>query len=125
MFTWYWLADLCAEHGLPFVLGQALDMKALHGGTATNDQIDAQNIAVLLRGGMLPQASVSPAERRATRDLLRRRMPLARKRGALLAHVQNTNRQSNLPALGKKIADKTNGRVCQLCGEFGLAPNGG
>jgi hypothetical protein len=31
-------------------------MKAIHGGTAKNDQIDAQKIAVLLRGGMLPQA---------------------------------------------------------------------
>jgi hypothetical protein len=24
MFTWYWLADLCAEQGIPFVLGHAL-----------------------------------------------------------------------------------------------------
>ena len=24
MFAWYWLADLCAEHGIPFVLGHAL-----------------------------------------------------------------------------------------------------
>jgi hypothetical protein len=24
IFTWYWLADLCAEQGLPFVLGHAL-----------------------------------------------------------------------------------------------------
>ena len=104
MFTWYWLADLCAEHGIPFVLGHARSMKAIHGGKAKNDKIDAQKIAVLLRGGMLPQASVSPAEMRATRDLLRRRMHLARKRGALLAHVQNTNSQYNLPAIGKKIA---------------------
>ncbi len=106
MFTWYWLADLCAEHGIPFVLGHALYMKALHGGKAKNDKIDAHTIAVLLRGGMLPQAYVSPAARRATRDLLRRRMHLARKRGALLAHVQNTNSQYNLPAIGKKIAYK-------------------
>jgi transposase len=108
MFTWYWLADLCAEHGIPFVLGHALYMKAIHGGKAKNDKIDAQKIAVLLRGGMLPQAYVYPAEMRATRDLLRRRMHLARKRGELLAHVQNTNSQYNLPALGKKIAYKTN-----------------
>jgi transposase len=108
MFTWYWLADLCADHGIPFVLGHALYMKAIHGGTATNDTIDAHTIAVLLRGGMLPQASVYPAERRATRDLLRRRMPLARKRGALLAHVHNTNSQDNLPAIGKKLTSKAN-----------------
>ena len=23
MFAWYWLADLCAEHSIPFVLGHA------------------------------------------------------------------------------------------------------
>jgi transposase len=108
MFTWYWLADLCAEHGIPFVLGHALYMKAIHGGKAKNDKIDAHKIAVLLRGGMLPQAYVYPAAMRATRDLLRRRMHLARKRGELLAHVQNTNSQYNLPAIGKKIAYKAN-----------------
>jgi len=108
MFTWYWLADCCSDHGLPFVLGHALYMKAIHGGKAKNDKIDAHKIAVLLRGGMLPQAYVYPAEMRATRDLLRRRMHLARKRGELLAHVQNTNSQYNLPAIGKKIAYKAN-----------------
>jgi transposase len=108
MFTWYWLADLCAEHGIPFVLGHALYMKAIHGGKAKNDKSDAHKIAVLLRGGMLPQAYVYPAEMRATRDLLRRRMHLARKRGELLAHVPNTNSQYNLPAISKKIAYKTN-----------------
>ena len=56
IFPWYWLADLCAREGIPFVLGHALSMKAIHGGKAKNDKIDAQKIAVLLRGGMLPQA---------------------------------------------------------------------
>src|SRR5919108_2477189 len=108
IFTWYWLADLCAEEGIPFVLGHALYMKAIHGGKAKNDKIDSQKIAALLRGGMLPQAYVYPAQMRATRDLLRRRMHLAHKRAELLAHVQNTNSQYNLPAIGKKIAYKAN-----------------
>jgi transposase len=108
IFTWYWLADLCAREKLPFVLGHALYMKAIHGGKAKNDRIDAQKIAVLLRGGMLPQAYVYPAEMRATRDLLRRRMHLMRKRAELLTHVQQTNCQYNLPEIGKKIAYKTN-----------------
>jgi transposase len=108
IFTWYWLADLCAEQGLPFVLGHALYMKAIHGGKAKNDKIDSQKIAALLRGGMLPQAYVYPAEMRATRDLLRRRTHLMRKRAELLAHVQNTNSQYNLPEIGKKIAYKAN-----------------
>jgi transposase len=108
IFTWYWLADLCAQEGIAFVLGHALYMKAIHGGKAKNDKIDSQKIAVLLRGGMLPQAYVYPAEMRATRDLLRRRTHLMRKRADLLAHVQNTNSQYNLPEIGKKIAYKAN-----------------
>jgi transposase len=108
IFTWYWLADLCAQEGIPFVLGHALYMKAIHGGKAKNDKIDSQKIAALLRGGMLPQAYAYPAEMRATRDLLRRRTHLMRKRAELLAHVQNTNSQYNLPEIGKKIAYKAN-----------------
>ena len=88
IFTWYWLADLCAAEGIAFVLGHALYMKAIHGGKAKNDKIDALKIATLLRGGMLPQAYVYPAGMRATRDLLRRRLHLVRKRGQLLAHIQ-------------------------------------
>jgi transposase len=89
LFTWYWLADLCTREGSPFVLGHALYMKAIHGGKAKTDKIDAHKIAVLLRGGMLPQAYVYPTEMRATRDLLRRRMHLTRQRAERLAHSQN------------------------------------
>jgi transposase len=104
LFTWYWLADLCARARMPFVLGHALYMKAMHGGKATNDKIDAHKIAVLLRGSMLPHAYVSLAEMRATRDLLRRRIQFMRKRAALLAHIEQTNSQDNLPQIGKKSA---------------------
>jgi transposase len=41
---------------------------------------------------------------RATRDLLRRRLHLVRKRGQLLAHIQNTRAQYNLPAFAKRLA---------------------
>ena len=75
-------------------------MKAIHGGKAKNDKIDSLKIATLLRGGMLrmlPQAYVYPARMRATRDLLRRRNHLMRKRAELFAHIQNTRSQYNLP----------------------------
>jgi transposase len=108
IFTWYGLADLCAAKGIAFVLGHALYMKAIHGGKAKHDKIDSQKIAALLRGGLLPQAYVYPAAMRATRDLLRRRTHLRRQRAELLAHVQNTNSQYNLPEMGKKIAYQAN-----------------
>ena len=103
MFTWYWLADLCQREEIAFVLGHALYMRAIHGGKAKNDRIDAHKIAALLRGGMIPQAYVYPPQMRATRDLLRRRNHLTRKRGELIAHIHNTISQYNLPPLDHRI----------------------
>jgi len=108
MFTWYWLADLCAAEGITFVLGHALAMKAIHGAKAKNDKIDSHKIAVLLRGGLIPQAYVYPAAMRATRDLLRRRLHLVRKRGQLLAHIQMTREQYNLPPFARRLAYPAN-----------------
>ncbi|OPX92416.1 MAG: Transposase IS116/IS110/IS902 family protein [Syntrophorhabdus sp. PtaB.Bin006] len=96
MFAWYWIADLCRKEGIPFVLGHALYMKAIHGGKAKNDKIDSHKIAVLLKGGMIPMSYVYPEKLRATRDLMRRRNHLVRKRAELLTHIQNTNSQYNL-----------------------------
>ena len=56
LFCWYWLADLCQEERIAFVLGHALYMKAIHGGKSKDDKIDSKKIAHLLRGGNLPMA---------------------------------------------------------------------
>lgn len=103
MFAWYWLADLCEDHEVPFVLGHALYMKAIHGGKAKNDRIDAGKIAGLLRGGMFPLAYVYPRAKRETRDLLRRRCHFVNQRSQLSAHIVNTNSQYNLPPLTAKL----------------------
>jgi len=108
IFTWYWLADLCHEQNIPFILGHALYMKAIHGGKAKNDRIDSHKIATLMRGGMFPMAYVYPVQMRATRDLLRRRNYLTRKRADLLSHIQNTNSQYNMEPFAKKITYKGN-----------------
>jgi transposase len=118
LFCWYWLADLCAKEQLPFVLGHALYMKAIHGGKSKNDQIDAGKIARLLRGGNLPQAYVYPAGMRATRDLLRRRMYLVHKRAETIAHVQNTNSQYNYAPFGKKLSYAANREELQIAERF-------
>ncbi|MFN7955439.1 MAG: IS110 family transposase [bacterium] len=108
IFTWYWLADLCAAEKIPFVLGHALYMKAIHGGKSKNDKIDSLKIATLLRGGTIAQAYVYPPQMRATRDLLRRRTHLVRRRAELIAHAQNTHHQYNLPAPGARLAYNSN-----------------
>jgi len=106
IFCWYWLADLCAKEGIPFVLGHALYMKAIHGAKVKNDRVDAYKIATLLKFGLLAQGYVYPPRLRGSRGLTRRRTYLARKRADLLSHIQNTNSQYNLPEFGKKIAHK-------------------
>jgi transposase len=106
--TWYWLADLWAQAGLPVVLGHALSMQAIHGGQAKHDTIELHQMAVLRRGGRLLQAAVYPAHMRAPRARLRRRMYLTRQRAARLAHLQHTNSQYHLPEMGKQLASKAN-----------------
>jgi len=103
MFAWYWLADLCEDEAIPFTLGHALYMKAIHGGKSKNDRIDAAKIAGLLRGGMFPMAYVYPRAKRATRDLLRRRCFFVNQRSQLIAHVVNTNSQYNHPPLTARL----------------------
>jgi transposase len=108
MFTWYWLADLCQEAEIPFVLGHALYMKAIHGAKAKNDRIDSAKIAALLKGGTFPMAYVYPQEWRSTRDLLRRRLHFVRKRGELVVHIRNTYHQYNLNPPSAKLRYRAN-----------------
>jgi transposase len=117
MFAWYWLADLCADKRIPFVLGHALAMKHIHGGKAKSDKIDAGKLANLLRGGMFPLAYVYPRAKRQTRDLLRRRSFFVRQRAQLITHIVNTNSQFNLPPFAKKLSYAAN-RLAELAERF-------
>jgi len=108
MFAWYWLADLCEDQRIPFVLGHALAMKHIHGAKAKSDRIDAGKLAAMLRGGMFPLAYVYPKAKRQTRDLLRRRSFFVRQRSQLITHIQNTNSQFNLPPFPKKLSYAAN-----------------
>jgi len=117
MFAWYWLADVCRAEGIAFVLGHALYMKAIHGGKTKNDEIDARKIAGLLRGGLLPMAYVYPSAMRGTRDLLRRRTFLVRRRAELLTHMQILHAQYNLPAPNKHLSYASN-RTADLTERF-------
>jgi transposase len=100
-FNWYWLCDLCESHQIPFVLGHALYLKAIHAGKVKNDKLDSEKLAYLLRGGNFPVAYAYPAGWRSTRDLLRRRMHLVRRRGETLTHITHAHYQVNLPPTKK------------------------
>jgi transposase len=118
MFGWYWLADCCQHEGIPFVLGHALYMKAIHGGKAKNDKIDANKIARLLKGGNFPLAYTYPKGMRETRDLLRRRTFLVRQRSGLFTHLQILNAQYNLPPFPKKLSFAGNRLELNIAARF-------
>ena len=114
LFAWYWLADLCAREAIPFVLGHALYLKAIHGGKTKTDTIDAEKLARLLKGGTFAQAYVYPKAMRATRDLLRRRSYLVHQRAELLAHLQMTFLQYNLAPPAQKLCYARNRAALDL-----------
>lgn len=109
-FNWYFLSDLCRKHNIPFALGHALYMKAIHGGKKKNDRVDSKTIAELLRSGMFPPAYDYPENMRATRDLLRRRHKFVQRRADLYRHINTCFHQQgkNPPALAsiKKKSDR-------------------
>ena len=117
VFCWYWLADLCEQENIQFVLGHALYMKLIHGTKSKNDKNDSLKIARLLRGGNYPLAYVYPSGMRSTRDLMRRRCYFVRKRAQLIAHIQNTTSQYNLPPLGN-LARPHHRRDRDIAGHF-------
>jgi hypothetical protein len=112
------LADFCAEQAIPFVLGHALYLKAIHGGKNKNDKLDSFKLATLLRGAIFAQAYVYPREMRATRDLLRRRGFLVSQRAHLIGHIQNTASQYNLDPFAKKLTYAANREELQIAERF-------
>jgi transposase len=118
MYAWYWVADLCQQEKIRFVLGHALYMKLIYGTKTKNDRIDAGKIARLLRGGNFPLAYAYPKGMRETRDLLRRRTYLVRQRAALFTHLQILNGQYNLPPFPKKLSFAANRLEMDVAARF-------
>ncbi len=107
MHCWYWLADTCRDATIPFALGHAWALKAVHGSKTKCDRHDAEAIARLLRGGNFPLAYAYPRERRGLRDLLRARLRLVRQRAELYGHVHTARRQANLPPVSNDVKYKS------------------
>jgi transposase len=103
MHCWYWLADTCREQDIPFALGHAWAMKAVHGSKTKSDRKDAEAIARLLRGGNFPLAYTYPKEWRGLRDLMRTRLRLVRQRAELYGHIHTVRRQLNLEPVGSDV----------------------
>lgn len=106
-YSYYWLADGCFEHRIPFYLGHALYMKAITQNKNKNDKLDARTIAELLRTNFFPEAYPYPKEMRPTRDLLRRRHRLVSIRAEAYSHIQMVAHQHTIEGIGSgEVKDK-------------------
>ena len=104
-YGWYWAADALAAAGAEVHLAHPLGVKAFSHRRVKNDELDARDLADLLRMGRLPEAWIAPAEIRELREVTRYRQQAgahpdqlqgpgprdlgqARHRGDLLGHLR-------------------------------------
>lgn len=88
-FNWYWLVDGLMDQGYRLHLVNTAAVKQYEGLKHTEDHYDAFHLAHLMRLGILPTGYIYPKERRAVRDLMRRRAGLVRIAARQLISVQS------------------------------------
>jgi transposase len=109
--TWWWLVDLLQQLGHEPVLSNPKQTKAIAAARLKNDRVDAERLALLLRGDLLPTVWIPSAALREARELIRHRVQLVWLRGvirnrllAMLArrNLQPTSGQSWLTQRGQR-----------------------
>ena len=86
--TYYWFVDVLKEEGIDVHLAHPLMVKAISYAKIKTDSADAKTLAQLLRMGLLPEAYIYPKEKRAVRDLSRRRLRLSNQRALYYREIQ-------------------------------------
>ena len=75
-YGWYWAADTLAAAGAEVHLAHPLGVKAFSHRRVKNDELDARDLADLLRMGRLAEAWIAPPEIRELREITRYRQKL-------------------------------------------------
>jgi transposase len=74
--TWWWFVDLVERLGHHAILSNPKQTKAIAAARLKNDRVDAERLALLLRGDLLPTVWIPPAGLREARELVRHRVSL-------------------------------------------------
>jgi len=72
--TWWWFVDLVERLGHHAVLSNPKQTKAIAAARLKNDRVDAERLALFLRGDLLPTVWIPPAGLREARELVRHRV---------------------------------------------------
>lgn len=94
--NYYWFYDACKKAGIPFYLGHAYYLRAIRGKKKKDDKLDSRTLSDLMRTNFFPIGYPYPQERRAVRDLLRRRCKLVQIRAGLYNHLHLIHSQEGL-----------------------------
>jgi transposase len=86
-YGWYWAADTLAELGAHVHLAHPLGVKMFSYRRVKNDELDAADLADLLRMGRLPEAWIAPPATRELRGWVRHRAKLVALRSGLKSQV--------------------------------------
>jgi transposase len=103
-FNWYWLVDGLQAAGFPVRLANPAKMDAYSGLKRTDDESDALWLAEMLRLGILPEGYIYPKEARPVRDMLRRRLLVARQATQTVLSLQAmVTRHTGATVSGAKV----------------------
>ncbi len=105
-FNWYWLVDGLKDSGYKVHLVNTLAAQQYQGLKHTDDKTDARWLAHMLRLGILPTGWIYPPEKRAVRDLLRRRTQLVRQRSANKLSLRNVLERTTAKRLSANALNK-------------------
>jgi transposase len=86
-YGWYWAADVITLAGAQLHLAHPLGVKAFEYRRVKNDEIDAKDLADLLRMGRLAEAWIAPPVTRELRELVRHRAKLVALRSHCKAEI--------------------------------------
>ena len=87
-FNWYWLVDGLEDAGYKVRLANPAAIQQYKGLKHTNDKTDAIWLAEMLRLKILPTGYIYPKEKRAIRDLLRKRTFFMQHRTSLILSLK-------------------------------------
>ena len=107
-YNWYWLVDGMQEQGYNVRLANPAAIQQYQGLKHTDDKWDAFWLAHLRRLNILPEGYIYPKERRAIKDLLRRRLLFVRNSTSHILSLQSMiTRNLGIKVSGNKIKKLT------------------
>lgn len=89
-YNWYWLVEGLLEAGYRVHLANTAVIKQYEGIKHRGDESDARHLAHVLRLGLLPEGHIMPKDKRAVRDLARKRMQLVQCRTTQILSIENS-----------------------------------